>query len=108
MEGTVGPRLLESLDRGIHRLSGSGKSACSQRLNLLGVADFSAGVDCFLSSFEKLLSELSKLEDLSFNEWIPESAHRTVDKLLVRLPILKYALPEWGEWRLGTVARSGS
>ena len=75
---------------------------------MLGVADLGASVDYFLSSFEKLLSELSKLEDLSFDEWIPESVHCTVDELLVRLPILKYVLPEWGEWRLGAVARSGS
>ena len=74
---------------------------------MLGVTDFGVGVDYLLSSFEKLLSELSELEDFSFNEWVSESAHRTVDELLVWLPILEYALPEWGEWRLGAIAWLG-
>jgi hypothetical protein len=51
-------------------LSGGGKGACSQRLDVLGVADFGVGVDYFLSSFKKFLSELSELKDFSFDKWV--------------------------------------
>ena len=70
MKGPIGPCLLESVGRGIHGLSGGGESTCSQRLDVLRVANFSTGVYHLLSSFEEFLSELSELEDFSFNEWV--------------------------------------
>ena len=64
----VSPRLLEPFGRGIHGLSGGGKSTCSQRLDMLGMANFGLGVDHFLAGFKELLGELSKLKDFSFDE----------------------------------------
>ena len=46
---------------------------------MLGVTDFGARVDHFLSGFEKLLGELSELKDFSFDKWVAQSSHRTVN-----------------------------
>ena len=68
MEDAIGPGLFESFGRGVHGLSGGGKGACSQRLDVLRMADFGACVDNFLSGFKKFSGELSELKDFSFDE----------------------------------------
>ena len=108
MEGAIGSHLLESLGRGVHGLLGGGEGACSQYLDVLGVADFFTGVNHLLLSFEKLLGKLPKLEDLSFDERVSQSSRCTVNEVLIQLSVLEYALPEWGKWRLGAVAWSSS
>ena len=87
-------------------MSGGGKSACGERLDVLGMTDFGAGVDYLLPSFKKLLGELSELKDFSFDERIAQSSYCAVDELLVWLSVLKYVLPKRGEWRLGPVVWS--
>ena len=71
MEGAISSRLLESFGRGVYSLVCGGKGACSQRFDVLGMAYLRTGVDYFLSGFEELLGELSELENLSFDEWVP-------------------------------------
>jgi hypothetical protein len=61
MEGVVGSGLLETLNGGIHGLSGGGEGTAGQHLDLLCVSDFGAGVDDFLLGFEELPSEVSEL-----------------------------------------------
>ena len=68
MEGVVGSCLFELLGRGIHGLSGGSKGTCSQRLDVLSMPDFSAGVDYLLSGFKEFLGELSELENFSFDK----------------------------------------
>ena len=70
MKDTVSPGLLESFSGGVHGLSGSGESACSQRFDVLHVTYFGTGVDDFLVSFEKFLGKLAELKNFSFNERI--------------------------------------
>ena len=70
MKGTISPCLLEPFGGGIHGLAGSGESACSQRFDVLGVADLGACVDHFLSGFEEFLGELSKLKNFPFDEQV--------------------------------------
>jgi hypothetical protein len=38
---------------------------------MLGVTDFSVGINYFLPSLEKLLGELPELKDFPFDEWVP-------------------------------------
>ena len=108
MKGVISSRLFESLHRGIHGLTSSGKGAGGQHLDLLGVTDFGPGIDHFLSRCGKFLSEVSKLKDFSFNKRIPQPLHRSVDESLVRLSMFEDALTKGMEWGLGTVARSGT
>ena len=108
MEGTVGPRLFESVGRGVHGLSGSGERAGSQRFDVLGMANLGTRVDHFLVGFEKLMSELSELKDFSFNKWIAESSYGAVDEVLIRLAVLEKSLPERGERQLRAIAGSRS
>ena len=68
MEDAVSSGLLEPFGRGVHSLSGGGERACSQHFDLLGVANLGACVDNFLAGFKKLLSELPKLENFSFDK----------------------------------------
>ena len=75
--------------------------------DMLSMANFGAGVDHFLSSFEKFLSKLSKLKNFSFDKRVSQSSYCAIDKLLVQLPILEYALSERGERQLSAVAWSG-
>ena len=70
MKDAISSGLLEPLGGGIHCLSGSGKGTRGQRFDVLRVTDFGVSVDNFLSGFKELLSELSELEDLSFDERI--------------------------------------
>jgi hypothetical protein len=106
VEGAVGPGLFESIGGGVDGLSSGGEGARSQHLDMLGMADFGASIDDFLSSLEKFLGELSKLKNFSFDERIPKPTYSVVDELLIRLPVFKQALSEWGKRRLGTVAWS--
>ena len=92
MKGTISPGLLEPLDRGVYGLTGSGESACGQRLDMLGVVDLGVRVDHFLLGFEELLGELSELMDFPFNEWVAQSSHCMVDEWLIWLPIFEEAL----------------
>ena len=89
MEGAIGSRLLKAFGRGVHGLSGGGEGTCSQRLDMLGVANFGTCVDHFLASFEELLSELSELKHFSFNERVPQSSYSAVDELLIRLTVFE-------------------
>ena len=66
----VGPCLFEPFGRCVHDLACGGKCAGSQRLDLLGVANFRASVDYFLSGFKELLGKLSELKNFPFNEWV--------------------------------------
>ena len=86
--------MLKSCRQGIHGLVGCNKGASGQHFDLLGVTDFSTGIDRFLLGFEELLGEVSKLEDFSFDEQVSQSLYRVVDELLVGLSILKDALAE--------------
>ena len=95
MKGAVSSCLLKPLGGGVHSLVSSGESACSQRFDVLGMADLGMCVDHFLSSFEEFLSELSKLKNFPFNEWVAQPSHRAVNQLLKQLSILKKALPKW-------------
>ena len=70
MEDAISSGLLKSLGGGIHDLSGGGEGTRGQRLNVLRVTDFGAGVDNFLSGFKELLGKLPELKDLSFNEGV--------------------------------------
>ena len=98
MKDVISSGFLESFSGSIHGLSGGGEGACSQRLNVLRVADFGASVDNFLASFKEFLGKLAKLEDFPFDEWVVQSSYGMVDELLVRLPVLEYALSKRGEW----------
>ena len=71
MKDTVSPPLFVLVRRSVHSLSGGGEGAGSQHLDLLRMMDLSSGVDCFLSSFKELLSEVSELQYFSFDERIP-------------------------------------
>ena len=106
MEDTIGSGLLESFGGGIDSLSGGGERTRSQHFDMLGVADLSAGIDHFLSSFEKFLGKLSKLKNFSFDERVSQSSYCAIDELLIWLPVLEYALSEGGERRLSTVTWS--
>ena len=97
MEDAISPGLLEPFGGRIDSLSGRCKGTRGQRLDVLGVADFSTSVDDFLSSLAKFLSELSKLKNFSFDERISEPVYGAVDELLVWLPVLEQALSKWGE-----------
>ena len=108
MERTISSCLLESCRQSIHSLTGCDEGASGQHLDLLGVVDFSAGIDHLLLSFEEFLGEVSELKDFSLNERISQSLHHVVDKLLVRLSILEDTLTKGVEWRLGAVSRSSS
>ena len=90
----ISPCLLETLGGGIHGLAGSGESACSQRFDVLGVADLGACVDHFLPGFKKFLGELSKVKKFSFDEWVAQPSHRAIDQLLIQLPVFEKALPK--------------
>jgi hypothetical protein len=68
MEDAISSGSLESLGGGVHSLSGGCKGTRGQRLYMLCVANFGAGVDNFLSSFEEFLGELSELKKLPFDE----------------------------------------
>ena len=106
MEDAIGSGLFESFGRGVDGLSGGGERACSQCLDMLSMADFGAGVNHFLPSFEKFLGKLSKLKNFSFDKQVSQSSYCAIDELLVWLPVLEYALSERGEQRLSTVAWS--
>ena len=87
---------------------GCDEGASSQHLDLLSMTGFSAGIDHFLLSFKELLGEVSELKDFSFNERVSQSLYSMVDKLLVRLPILKDSLPKGMEWGLSAISRLSS
>ena len=61
MEGAIGSGLLETLDRGVHGLSGGGEGAAGQHLDLLRVSDLGASFDNFPSGFEEFLGKVSEL-----------------------------------------------
>ena len=102
----AGSRLFEAIDRGVHSLSGSGEGASGQDLHLLGVSDFGAGVDDFLSDLLKFSGEGSKLKNFSLDKRIPQLLDGSVDDRLVRLPGFEDTLSKGIERRMHTIARS--
>ena len=107
MEDAIGSRLFEACGGGVHGLSRGGKGAGGQHLDSLGLSNFGTGVDHLLSGFKEFSGELSKMENFTFDEWVPQSSYGSVDKLLIRLSMFEDSLAKGMEWRLSAVARSG-
>ena len=61
VKSTISSCLLEVCRRSIDSLSGGCESTSSQQFDLLSVTYFGAGIDHFLSCFQKLSSELPEL-----------------------------------------------
>ena len=108
MEGTIGPGLLETLDGGVHGLSGSSESAAGQHFDLLRVSYFGAHVDDLLSGFEELSSEVSELSHFAFDKGVPQLLQCSVDDRLIWLPVFEDALSKGMKGGLRTVAGSRS
>ena len=85
MEDAIGPSLFKPLDGGVHRLAGSGEGASGQHFDLLRVSNFIACLDDFLSSFEELLSEVSELYHLAFDERVSQLLYRSINDGLIRV-----------------------
>ena len=106
MEGAVGPGLFETLDRGIHGLSGGSEGTGGQHLDLLCVSNFGTCLNDFLMCFLELLGEVSELQYLSFDEGVSQPLYCLVDNSLIRLSGLKDLLSKGIERRLRSVAWS--
>ena len=70
MKGLVSSCLFGAFGGSVNDLMSGGEGAGHQHFNLLGVTNFSTGIDHFLSCLLEFLGQLSKLEDLSFDEWV--------------------------------------
>ena len=106
MEDAVGSSLLEAVDGGVYGLAGGGEGAGGQHLDLLCMSNFGARIDDFLSSFLELLSEVSELQHLSFDEGVSQLLYGSIDDRLVWLSGLEDSLAERVERGLRTIARS--
>ena len=102
----VGSGLFKAFNRGVHGLVGGGKGAGGQHLNLLRMSDFGVRIDDFLTGLLKLLSEVSELLHLAFDEGVSQLLHGSVDDGLVRLPEFEDALSKGVKGGLCTVAGS--
>ena len=108
MEGSVSPGLFESVDGGVHCLSGGGERAGSEDLDLLRVSDGVASVDDFLSGFLQFSSEVPELRNFAFDEGISQLLYGSVDDGLVSVSRFEYALSKGIKRGLRAVARSGT
>ena len=70
------------------------------------MSNFGAGFDDFLLGFLELLSEVSKLQHLSFNERVSQLLYGPVDDELVWLSELEDTLLKGVKGGLSAVARS--
>ena len=93
---------------GVHGLSGGGKRAGSQHLDLLRVSDSGTGIDGLLLGLLQLSSEVPKLRYLSFDKGISQLLYGSVDNRLIGVPRFEYALSKGIEGGLHTVARSSA
>ena len=108
VEGTIGSRLLEAIRGSIYGLPSCGECAGGQHLNLLCMTDFESSVNCFLSSFKELLSEMTEVQHLSVDEWVFKGMQGSIDQLLIWLSIFKKPLMKGMERGLCTIAGSSS
>ena len=105
MEGSVSPGLFETVDGGVHGLSGGVECTGGQYLDLLRVSDGVAGIDNFLSSFLQLSGEVLELGYLAFDKGVPQLLYGLVNDELVGVSRFEYALSKGVEGGLRTVAR---
>ena len=108
MEDLVSPGLFESVDGGVHGLSGGGERTGSQYLDLLRVSDGGAGINDFLSGFLQLTGEVSELRYLAFDEGVSQLLYCSIDDELVRVSHFEYSLLKGIEGGLRTIARSSA
>jgi hypothetical protein len=106
MEGAVSSGLFEAVDGGVHCLAGGGEGASGQHFDSLCLSNFGTGLNDLLSDFLELLSEMSELPHLTFNEGISHLLYRSIDDGLIRVSGLEHSLTKGVEGRLRTVARS--
>ena len=106
MQDPVGSCLLEAAGGFVDSLSRGGEGADSQEFDLLCMTDAGAGVDDLLSCVVKVLREVTKLLNLSFDEGVTELLDGAVDDRLIGLPRLEDPLAKWIERGLCSIARS--
>ena len=108
MEGAIGSGLFKTVGRGVHGLSSGSEGAGGQHFHLLGMSDFSAGVDDLLSGLLEFSGEGSKLKHFTFDEGVSRLLYGSVDDGLIGLSGLEDTLSKGVEGGMHTVAGSCS